>query len=342
MENLENMDWGDFTPPMESETEIKKIKTSLRKRNWKIIFTSIILIAALLTGTIYGVTPAVESLYWDPFDCTVAEGISDLNLVLSAYTELFQPGWEIETVSSGRTEFATYELSIIRYDIAKSERAYLTGILEKNQLGWDYRFISARPALDLFDRASYPFYPMLDDERANTVEKLSQLPEYVTVEAAISFAEDLNMEQVIAFREEYSLPITWVAIRNAPMDVQHLPLCGMDPFTGGAIYFDVNEKYPQFGVDLSGSLNFVYTGEVLEQHFKSLLQLSSDQLEADRGARVYGGDRNYYTEVLEYVEENGVYSYGCIVYTTPQTLLKLLENEQVSQIKLMDGWIDIG
>ena len=84
-----------------------------------------------------------------------------------------------------------------------------------------------------------------------------------------------------------------------------------------------------------------YAASDLEQHFKSLLQFSSDQLEAGRGARVYGGDRNYYAEVLRYVEENGVMSYGCIAFTSPQKLLSLLEDEQVSQIMLLDAWIDL-
>lgn len=332
-----DMDWEVPAPP----EELDRVRKSIRKRNWKLIITSIVLAAVLLTGTVYGIIPAVERLYWDPYDCTTAEGVSDLNLVLSAYTELFQPGWEIGIVSGGRTGFASYDLSITRYDIAKAEYTYMTASLNKNQLGWDYRFTSERPAMNLFDRASYPFYPMQDDERELALEKLSQLPDYVTVEAAISFAEDLDMEQVLTFQDNHSIPITWVAIRNAPLDDQKFPLCGIDPFSGGAIYFEVNEKYPQFSIDTSGNLNFVYTGDILEQHFKSLLQFSSDQLEAGRGAQVYGGDRNYYTEVLEYVEENGIYSYGCVVYTTPTKLLELLENDQVSQIKLMDAWLDV-
>lgn len=319
----------------EAQTEIKKIRKSIRKRNTLIILTSLVLVAALLAGTVYGIIPAIESAYWNPTDSSFETQVPDLTLTLQAYTELFQPGWKFSSVAFGRTGFAAYDLAITRYDTARSEYAYMYGSLIKGELGVELPFTREGAAMDLFGLATYPYYPMEESERKATLEKLSQLPEYVTVEAAITFADDMNMDDVLSFRNQYQLPITWVGIRNAPMDEQKLLLCGIDPFSGGAVHAGVNEKYPYLSVELA------YSGEILEQHFKSLLQFSSDQLEAGRGMQVYGGDRNYYAEVLDYVEENGVYSYGCVVFTTPQKLLELLENEQVSQIKLMDAWLDV-
>jgi hypothetical protein len=330
--------WEQELPP---ENEMKQIRRTIRKRNWKIICISVILAAALVWSCVNIFIPAVEKAYWDPFDCTVQESVRDLELVLSAYTELFQPGWEVSTVSTGKTGFASYELNIVRYDLARNEFSYMTGTLIKDQLGWDSRFISQGVAINHFDRATYPFYAMFDDQKKAVVEKLKALPEYVTVEAAMSFSSDLDMDQLLLLREEFELPITWVGIRNAPMDVQRTPLCGMDAFSGGRIYFGVNEKYPQFCLDTSANPDFAYAATDLEQHFKSLLQFSSDQLESGRGARVCGGDRNYYAEVLAYVEENGVMTYGCMVFTSPQKLLSLLEDERVSQIMLLDAWIDV-
>ena len=330
--------WEQELPP---ENEMKQIRRTIRKRNWRIIAISVVLAAALVWSCVSIIIPAAEKAYWDPFDCTVSEGMRDLELVLSAYTELFQPGWEVSSVYTGKTGFASYELNIIRYDLARSEFSYMTGTLTKNQLGWDSRFTNQGVALNHFDRATYPFYAMFDDQKQAVVEKLKELPEYVTVEAAVSFSSDLDMDQLLLLREEFDLPITWVGIRNAPLDEQRTPLCGMDAFGGGWIDFGVNEKYPQFCLDTSANPDFAYAASDLEQHFKSLLQFSSDQLEAGRGARVYGGDRNYYAEVLRYVEENGVMSYGCIAFTSPQKLLSLLEDEQVSQIMLLDAWIDL-
>lgn len=330
--------WEQELPP---ENEMKQIRRTIRKRNGRIIAISVVLAAALIWSCVNIFIPAAEKAYWDPFDCTVQESVRDLELVLSAYTELFQPGWEVSTVSTGKTGFASYELNIVRYDLARNEFSYMTGTLIKDQLGWDSRFISQGVAINHFDRATYPFFAMFEDQKQAVVENLKALPEYVTVEAAVSFSSDLDMDQLLHLREEYDLPITWTGIRNAPMDEQKTPLCGMDAFSGGRIYFGVNEKYPQFCVDTAANPDFAYAATDLEQHFKSLLQFSSDQLKAGRGARVYGGDRNYYAEVLQYVEENGVMTYGCMVYTSPQVLLALLEDARVSQIMLLDAWIDV-
>lgn len=340
MENKDIFDkeWEQVEVP---EMELRAIQKSIRKRNWKIIAISVVLAAVLVWSCVNIFIPAAEKAYWDPFDCTVCEGVSDVELVLSAYTELFQPGWEVSSVYSGRNGFASYDLNIIRYDLAKAEFSYMTGTLIKDELGWDSRFIREGAAINHFDRASFPFYAMFDDQKQAVLEKLQELPEYVTVEAAVSFSSDLDMQQLLLLREEYDLPITWVAIRNAPMDEQKTPLCGMDAFCGGRVNFIVNETYPQFYVDTAANPGFAFAATDLEQHFKSLLQFSSDRLEAGRGARVYGGDRNYYAEVLEYVEENGVMSYGCMVFTSPQTLLELLEDERISQIMLLDAWIDV-
>ena len=234
MENKDifDKDWEQTEAP---EVELKAIQKSIRRRNWKIIAISVVLAAALIWSCVNIFIPAAEQTYWDPFDCTVSEGVSDLELVLSAYTELFQPGWEVSSVYSGRTGFASYELNIIRYDLAKAEFSYMTGTLTKDELGWDSRFIREGAAINHFDRATFPFYAMFEDQKEAVVEKLQELPEYVTAEAAVSFSSDLDMQQVLDLREEYDLPSTWVAIRNAPLDEQKTPLCGMDAFGGGRI-----------------------------------------------------------------------------------------------------------
>ena len=338
MENKDIFDneWEQELPP---ENEMKQIQRSIRKRNWTIVAVSVSIAVALLFGCIQFIIPAIENLYWSPADGTF-EGVSDLNLVLSAYTELFCPGWEVSSVHSGRNGFASYALNIIRRDIAKGEYIHMTGSLCKNQLAWDYRFTNEWADSRLITANTYP--PFLFPEEEGLSEKLVQLPEYITVEAAVIFSEDLSMEEILLLREEYDLPITWVAIRHAPEEGSTGLLCGMSPFSGSAIYYEVNEQYPQFGLETLLTPEYKFAAGDLEQHFKSLLQLSSDMLDVGRGARVYGGERNYYREALEYVMEHGVMSYACIVYTSSDTLLQLLADERVSRILPQDAWIDLG
>ena len=80
--------------------------------------------------------------------------------------------------------------------------------------------------------------------------------------------------------------------------------------------------------------------ESLEHHFKSLLRYSADQVEKGRGIVPYD-DEELYSEILDYVEENGVKTYGVVVTGTPQMLLELMDHEQVYGINLLDCWLDI-
>lgn len=340
MENKDMFD-NEWEQDIVPQKEIQQIQKSIRKRNWKIVFVSVLLAAAVLLGSVYVVIPAVEKLYWHPYDGNVGEGVTDLTLVLSAYTELFQPGWVVDRVSSGKSGFAYYDLNISRQNVATGELKFMTGYIDKGQLHWDYHFSSEYVEKRFYGSSTY--YPHLAPwkESPDSTTSLHVLPEYATVEARVLFSENLNMEQLLALREQYQLPITWIGVQNAPSDVD-MPMCGMSPFSARTIYFEVNEKYPQFCLETSANPDFVITGKDLENHFKSLLSLSSDMLEAGRGARVFGGDRNYYREVLDYVEDNGVMSYGIIVAASPNNLLELMNSELISEITILDGWIDIG
>ena len=79
----------------------------------------------------------------------------------------------------------------------------------------------------------------------------------------------------------------------------------------------------------------------LEHHFKSLLRYSADQVQKGRGIAP-NGHESVYTEILDYVEKNGVKTYGVVVTASPQALLKLMDSDRVYEIWLVDGWLDIG
>ena len=47
----------------------------------------------------------------------------------------------------------------------------------------------------------------------------------------------------------------------------------------------------------------------------------------------------YYEAVLDYVEENGVYAYGCTVTASPKQLLFLLNEGYACNLTIRDAWI---
>ena len=159
------------------------------------------------------------------------------------------------------------------------------------------------------------------------------LPEYVEVLAAVSFPEDLTMEELIALQEQLEDDhIVWAGIRRCGDDRQRYPLAGIKPFIGGLVMDSVNEYYPYFDVKSQRT-----TPEALEQHFQSLLQYLVDFTETNGAIGYETGET--YRETLDYVAEHGVHSYGAFIIGSPQTFLELWENGTASQIWIQDAWI---
>lgn len=329
----------------EQDGEIKKIQKTIRRRNWKIISTSVVLAAVLLAVSAFGIIPWAESLYWNPDETTYRDG-TDLEITLQAYMELFTPGYyNVTGITYHRTGFASYDLEIPLKPVAHGERFSVGGTLERNTLNLDeaFRFPEGKDYCG-FSSFRLPVTPESPSFEEAQREKLSMLPEYIRVEAALTFTEDLSMEELVKFWSKMTFEsepqdpyanITWVAVRSMEPSTEWTPFCGMSLWGNCRSYNLVDLDYRCF----SGPANL--DQESLEHHFKSLLRYSADQLEKGKGIAPYGNEE-LYTEILDYVEENGVKTYGVVVIGTPQMLLELMDNEQVYGINLLDCWIDIG
>lgn len=329
----------EWESPAFQESELRKVQRSLRQRNTKIVLISVLTAAALLIVTVFGIIPAAETAFWDPGKNTYdLEMANDLELAMIAYSELFSPSQTVNYVNYKRTGFGTYSLSVCMYEnFDPSINIYHAAALQRGELKFPQGFWYYTSA-NIFSRASYPIYTMTESTQEYNRNKLEALPDYIRVRAAVSFPEDLTMEELMSFagslEDGY---IEWVGIRNSPEDRQCYPLCGMKPYMGGYIYDEINEFYPEFDIK-SGD----FTAEAMETHFKSLLRFSQDQVSAgtgiDAGHTMYD---EYYSGVLEYVEENGVMTYGCYLVCDAQQLLELLDSGIVSQVWPEDAWIDI-
>lgn len=315
--------------------EMQQLRKNLRARNAMIVLTSLVLAAALFLGIVYVGIPAAERLYWDPTVTSFGTPwTTDLELMLAAYDELFCPNSDIVTVGAGRTGFAAYDV-LVQYGntYRGGDVNFAMGTVEKGVLSLPAGLLRTC-GVTIFDRATYPFYEGTPEKKQTTYDKLSKLPGYVTVVAAVSFPEDKTMAEVLAFRDSLiDGSVGWTAVRTAPLEVQSLPLCGMDISPYGKVRAEINAYYPCF--DLKGA---EITADILESHFKSLLQFSADMKQSSGFAQDYWN--LHYTGWLDYVEENGIYSYGCYVRGTPETFLALIDSGAVSQVWIEDIWIN--
>lgn len=331
-ENFES--WNASLPDMEEE--LKAIRKNLQKRNRKIVLTSLVLAAVIFIGTFQFALPALEQQYPNPDRLTICKTAPDMALAVTAYSELFTPSQMVDYVHSTRTGFASYTLSFrVREYADPYDAQYLTATLNKGELTFPTQFWNYC-SVNIFDRACYPYYPMSEDFIRSTREDLERLPDYILVEAAVSFSEDLSMESIDDLQESLDKGyIEWVGIRICEEDRQKYPLCGIKPYGGGIVMEDINDVYPYFDIKVQCD------PEYFDDHFKTLLQFSLDQCREESYLNIHPQvDASYYEEILSYVEDSGVCSYGAYIVAPAGELLALMDNGIASQIWPQNAWID--
>lgn len=355
-------DLREQEPPASREIDIQlqRIRKNIRKRNWALVITSLILAAAVLLGAVRFAVPALESMYWDPrtvsFD--TAEG-TDLDMTLAAYDDLFSPTTNFQGARINHTGFASYAVTIQALTGANNESVECYASLNSGSLFipdglWDFAYHNQVGSYWM----SVP--ESLAVNRRFVVERLSQLPEFVQVGAYITFAEDKTLSQTFAFRDEIcngnvdrinQTGYCWTAIRHSA-DMDNTVRCGISSESYTRHFPEANGVYPAFSEyhayeDLQVS-GFIYSWaeQTYSQHFKSLLRYLDDQLQQGTGIPAPPSgtgemDPEYYTKALAYVEENGVMAYGCYIFASPQALLEILEREDVLMVYPTEGWLNI-
>lgn len=334
MENLEGLNWEDFSPTPDDDRELQKIRKSIRKRNWFVILTSILLVAVLAVGVFYVGIPALESQYWDPTVRTYSGTTTDLEYAAVAFAELFCPNQRVASVWTTKTGFASYDLTVQFYakaDEYNSSFQYAT--LEKGELNFPSGFWSNSDTVFLADVPE-------PGSRRELMHQLEELPNsYTRIRAAVTFMEDMSgsdFEQWYAnlLTSPYfaNVRIEWAGIRVEDEDGHLLyPYSGVNDSVMHTDYA-INRVYP----------DFVHRGGELESHYKSLLQYSLDQQKAGTGITSDFVSEDYYEKALAYVAENGVSCYGCYITCKPGELYKLINTGIFSKVIVTNCWMDVG
>lgn len=337
-------------PEAEEGAVFWNIRRRIRKRNALQIVTSVLLTLSLLLGILKIGIPAAESLYWGPEASSFGAESSDLLLVLDTYSNLFCPEIDIRSVKSTHTGFATYNLELEYFTAEEYPHcSYSNAALEKGNLSIPEGFwptvsgnrLQSDP-LDEFNRGLY-------------IKQLSQLPEYIRVSAFVSFSEDISMHALLSFRWDLvkdnpddlltQTGYYWTAIRcHADTEENYsLPHCGLG--TGGYVPArEMNLVYPnfdgtQYPGDMSQGIPVVSStqAQIYENQFISQLSFMRDMCREGRGI----GDQAFYENALTYIEENGIQVYGCFIVCSPQSLLEIMEMENISGVFIEDFWLGV-
>lgn len=163
-------------------------------------------------------------------------------------------------------------------------------------------------------------------------EKLAQVPDYVTVTAAISFGRMLTLKELIQLKEQYeSTTLEFLAAAVESPSYSPLYLRLSDP---GAD-FGPNVPYDQFRVTEP-------TAENYQTHMESMLQCLIDHPAVALWADDYAVFPNHGNQAaLDEIRENGVQTYGVWVQGSADALRELLSDDSVSYAFIKDARLDL-
>lgn len=324
--------------PEKNEAEWKKIRGKLKKRN--ILLAVFILLAVIIVswGSIaINAEHYLSKLWYDPNENHLgSEFATDLELALEAATELYMPSVRTESVISERTGVGRYDLSIQQWDNSENEIRYCFGNVERNRITLNRDFYQYASA-NAFENSD-PYNEGIQTPKDEIMAKVGMLPEYVRCKTYISFGKDVSMEMLAEILEKYDLYAYWAGVRVAEQDRQIYPLTGFDPSGAGYIRAAVEEKYPYYEI---GEHRKEDMGMVFEEHFKSLLRLAMDENIYPKLNQVGFNDVSEHQEYLDYVEENGVKTYGFVASLTREQIAQLATEEVISGFYIDDLQLEI-
>ncbi len=186
--------------------------------------------------------------------------------------------------------------------------------------------------------------------KEEAVKKLSGLPDAMKIRAAVSFDETKNMEELVKFMKKYDTYYLYCPVvvegwggywgfapeiigydRTDCYDTQKYP------------YLDIHQYYETSDQD---TIDEQIPAKVYEKHMESMIRYLMDQedfleiFDSDVPGKNLLNPYKYQT-ALDYIQQNGVKSYGTVVYGTKQELLEMLEDASVDGVYMLDGKLDL-
>lgn len=335
--------WKERASLPDNDEELRRMKKSLKRRNWKLILSSTVLVLILLILGQTVILPAMEQQYWDPTVCSYLADVPDTELSLAVYTELFGHGKVLMVPEIQKTGFAAYTIDsyYLEWESLNSltDISYSRATIEKGQWNTEAALFQNMPAGTIYrDLAS--IQDLVDLNQEESTQKLQSLPEYVQVLASVTFSRDLSMKELDSLIHQYTprnARFLWAALRTGET---YAPSCGilLNEYASSHYQpeFWKNTAYPDLFPE-----RYNWSEKTMEQHVLSMLQFSADQVGQGTGLVPDGTDSGFYQRALDHMKESGVKTYGCYVIATPEVLQELMTSSIIACISLEQAWIGV-
>lgn len=349
---LEGMDKDliNFTTSRESEghnEETIKIKKSVNSRLRKAILTSVVIMIILLMGIFFIVSPLVDSYFYNPAKVSVGEINSDINFDLYVLTELNMPGYSLTSdVHVERQGFGEYDIGFFLTNLFTQEKNYINTKIKRGEKIKNYTEIIEDTGVD-FMYVKYPIgnSSQINEKKQRVMNHIMQLNPVSYVSANLTFEKDLTMEELHQLEIKYpNIDFIWAGIRTAPHNEMPKDLIGINLIRSNKVIAReeiVEEKYPAFHifewlVNPIGyeSSEMSLEAKAYELHYKSLLQYMIDRKEATKVLDLNPRRLEYYKSALDYTKDNGIKTFGVLVYANAKDLIELVDNESIKLLEL--------
>ena len=322
-------------PNLEEEAaeEVKAVKRRLSRRTGKIVLGTAALVLAVLMLAQWVIFPALNRRVYRE-----EAGLSEFDAFVQVYTSLHIPR-AVYTGSGARdTGFGSRTIQMQFWDEA-GESLQVQAELTLGRLGalsgeWEGLVAAGYRNAGHFRFDQRQGGAWEAEDRQKTLEALAQLPEYIRVTAAATFAEDLPLEELTALLEGENLQGLERVSAALPTNNGGQPIY-LDLTPGGLHLEELNDRYPQLQCDSQES------GD-LQTHLESELSYLADHPALARWLNEYA-EHPYmgYDAMLEEIREKGVMARGLYVTASPAELLALWETGLVSYIWPMSAKISL-
>ncbi len=356
-----NLDFAESFEEKSQTHEIISINKSVNKRLRKVVITSVSIVLLIFISIFYIVSPIIDGMYYNPAAHTISEYRDDFHFDLTAFTELNLPGYVVSTVLSERKGFGKYNIYFTRRDLFTEGIENIHTTIDKGQrIGTfeDY-FVGRSVSMDAFlnvtnagDRVEYE----IDDEisikkNSYTIEHLKKLSPASYISAYLTFKEDLSMEEISSIIDKYKnyglsntvgdyVKVRWVGVRTSPRDENTRWITGFNPNPNDFPSYSNGEvgKYPALNLSDWFRSN-LYNPPVdmpagYEEHYKDLLRFMIDREDMVRTLDANPLKTDYYKDSLEYVETNGVHSFGVLVHGNADRMIEFINNENIANVTI--------
>ncbi len=324
------------------QSEAARVKKNVQRKLLKVIAISVALALVLTLSINYVVLPLYDKAFYNPNEgYTDQWGSAQFFVDVSAFTELHFPGYITNSAKAESLGMGKYNIYISQYDFfGNKQEQYQDMIIRGKAQNAQYSFYRFPVANGFYERAGASYqYRQEQEEKEQVFNELRDIPLTSWVNAYISFKEDMPLTFFNDIKKENEgLNFAWVAIR-AEAGYGYMGMVGIEP-TGSGIVLEPDtvpeDDFPDFELANSRSdENHDISAETLETHFKTLLKYLSGRGEFLAAmSNVNGISTEYYKQILDYVNENGVKTYGVVVRGSAADILNFAGKEFVNSIMI--------